>query len=48
MPRGTALTHQDPADISRDNKPLVYILDLPTKKTPDTKSRASWEEKARY
>ena len=47
MPRGTATSHQAAADISRDNKPLVYILDLPTKKTPDTKSEASWEE-ARY
>ena len=35
MPRGTALTHQAPADIFRDNNPLVYIPVNPTKKAPE-------------
>ena len=35
MPRGTATSHQAAADISRDNKPLVYILEPPTKKAPE-------------
>ena len=35
MPRGTAIPHQAPADISRDNNPLIYILEPPTKKTPE-------------
>ena len=35
MPRGTAIPHQASADISRDNNPLIYILEPPTKKAPE-------------
>ena len=46
MPRGTALTHQAPADIFRDNNPLVYIPVNPTKKAPEPMGTGtSWREK---
>ena len=35
MPRGTATSHQQPAGLSRDINPLVYIPVNPTKKAPE-------------